>query len=158
MVSCQKQARDAENAHSNLVLVSAMVTMCCVFVLRRHRVMFQQNPLKGCQAMFAFAGLKVALGILLIGFRPSCSPGCDKYFETCKNQPDLFYPFVVFLIALNMIYRGVNYYRKISAGPPVVAVPLAYVAVCDEDEESPQAHRNSASRRATGPNPFLEEK
>ena len=31
------------------------------------------------------------------------------------------------------------FYRKIGTGPPVVAVPLAHVVVCDEDEESPQA-------------------
>ena len=47
--------------------------------------------------------------------------------------------FVVFLIALRWIYLGVMFYRKMRAGPPVVAVPLAHVVVCDEDEESPQA-------------------
>ena len=33
-----------------------------------------------------------------------------------------------------------------SAGPPVVAVPLAYVAGCDEDEESPQVARDIQSQ------------
>ena len=92
--------------------------------------------------MFAFAGLKLALGILLIGSRPSCSPGRGEYFEICTRQPALFYPVVVFLIALRWIYLGVMFYRKIGTGPLVVALPpLARVVVCDEDEESPQADR-----------------
>ena len=103
--------------------------------------MLEQDPRKGCQALFAFAGLKVALGILLIGSRPSCSPGCGRYLEECARKQVPIYSFVVFLIALRWIYLGVMFYRKMRAGPLVVAVPLAHVVVCDEDEESPQAHR-----------------
>ena len=142
VASCQKQALDAEQHHRSLVVASLFLTAICAFVVRRHRVMFQQNPLKGCRTMFAFAGLKVALGILLIRTRPSCSPGCGEYFEICTRQPALFYPVVVFLIALRWIYLGVMFYRKIGTGPLVVALPpLARVVVCDEDEESPQADR-----------------
>ena len=90
--------------------------------------------------MFAFAGLKVALGILLIGSWPWCSPGCGKYLEMCAHKGfPIFCSFVVFLFALRWIYLGVMFYRKMRAGPLVVAVPLAHVVVCDEDEESPQA-------------------
>ena len=140
VASCQKQALDAEQRHRSLVVASLFLTAICAFVVRRHRMMFQQNPLKGCRTMFAFAGLKIALGILLIRSRPSCSPGCGEYFEICTRQPALFYPVVVFLIALRWIYLGVMFYRKIGTGPLVVALPpLARVVVCDEDEESPQA-------------------
>ena len=144
IVSCVKQALDAEDAYGaygNLVLTSMLLTLSCAFVERRHRAMFQQNPRKGCQTMFAFAGLKVALGILLIGSWPWCSPGCDKYIEMCARSKGfpIICSFVVFLFALRWIYLGVMFYRKMRAGPPVVAVPLAHVVVCDEDEESPQA-------------------
>ena len=70
LLSCITQAfyeEDAYYAFGNLVLTSAFLTLSCAFVERRHRAMFQQNPRKGCQTMFAFAGLKFALGILLIG-------------------------------------------------------------------------------------------
>ncbi len=141
--SCVKQALDAEDAYGaygNLVLTSMLLTLSCAFVERRHRAMFQQNPRKGCQTMFAFAGLKVALGILWIWIGPWCSPGCDHDLCAHKGFP-IICSFVVFLIALRWIYLGVMFYRKMRAGPPVVAVPLAHVVVCDEDEESPQAHR-----------------
>ena len=142
-LSCVKQALDAEDAHrayGPLVLTSMLLTLSCAFVERRHRAMFQQNPRKGCQTMFAFAGLKVALGILLIGSWPWCSPGCGKYLEMCAHKGfPIFCSFVVFLIALRWIYLGVMFYRKMRAGPLVVALPLAHVVVCDEDEESPQA-------------------
>ena len=118
-----------------------LLTLSCAFVERRHRAMFQQNPRKGCQTMFAFAGLKFALGILLIGSWPWCSPGCDKYLDICAHKGfPIFCSFVVFLFALRWIYLGVMFYRKIGTGPLVVALPpLAHVVVCDEDEESPQA-------------------
>ena len=138
--SCVKQALDAEDAYGaygNLVLTSMLLTLSCAFVERRHRAMFQQNPRKGCQTMFAFAGLKVALGILWIWIGPWCSPGCDNDLCAHKGFP-IFSP-VVFLFALRWIYLGVMFYRKMRAGPLVVAVPLAHVVVCDEDEESPQA-------------------
>ena len=137
---CVKQTLDAEDAHrayGPLVLTSMLLTLSCAFVERRHRAMFQQNPRKGCQTMFAFAGLKVALGILWIWIGPWCSPGCDNDLCAHKGFP-IFSP-VVFLFALRWIYLGVMFYRKIGTGPPVVAVPLAHVVVCDEDEESPQA-------------------
>ncbi len=138
---CVKQTLDAEDAHrayGPLVLTSMLLTLSCAFVERRHRAMFQQNPRKGCQTMFAFAGLKVALGILWIWIGPWCSPGCDNDLCAHKGFP-IICSFVVFLIALRWIYLGVMFYRKIGTGPPVVAVPLAHVVVCDEDEESPQA-------------------
>ena len=142
-VSCVKQALDAEDAYGaygNLILTSMVLTLSCAFVERRHRAMFQQNPRKGCQTMFAFAGLKLALGILFIGSWPWCSPGCGKYLEMCAHKGfPIFCSFVVFLFALRWIYLGVMFYRKMRAGPLVVAVPLAHVVVCDEDEESPQA-------------------
>lgn len=134
--------RSALRLNSQFRLTKIQSAVFLGAIVRRHRVMFQQNPLKGCRTMFAFAGLKVVLGILLIGSRPSCSPGCGEYFEICTRQPALFYPVVVFLIALRWIYLGVMFYRKIGTGPLVVALPpLARVVVCDEDEESPQAHR-----------------
>ena len=71
--------------------------------------------------------------------RPSCSPGCGRFLEECARKQVPIYSFVVFLIALRWIYLGVIFYRKMRAGPLVVAVPLAHVVVCDEDEESPQA-------------------
>ena len=71
----------------------------------------------------------------------SCSPGCGRYLEECARKQVPIYSFVVFLIALRWIYLGVMFYRKIGTGPLVVARPLAHVVVCDEDEESPQAHR-----------------
>ena len=81
-LSCVKQALDAEDAHrayGPLVLTSMLLTLSCAFVERRHRAMFQQNPRKGCQTMFAFAGLKFALGILLIGSYIAHLPIYPKY-------------------------------------------------------------------------------
>ena len=133
---CESDIKQQEDVYHLFVLVSIIITICCVFVQIKSNYAFHQQPRIGFAVMFAFAILKFSVGVLLIVVQPSsfnCPRECD-YSQCEQIHPNYVYPAIVFLIALYWTYLSARFY-KMYAGPAVVAVQLVEVLPCEDAEE-----------------------
>ena len=133
---CESDIKDQEDVYHLFVLVSIIITICCVFVQIKSNNVFHQQPRIGFAVMFVFAILKFFMVFLLIVVQPS-KFNCPRW--QCEDQceqihPNYVYPAIVFLIALYWTYLSARFY-KMYAGPAVVAVQLVEVLPCEDAEQ-----------------------
>ena len=144
---CESDIKQQEDVYHLFVLVSMLITICCVFVQIKSNYAFHQQPRIGFAVMFVFAILKFSVGVLLIVGQPSsfnCPRECD-YSQCEQIHPNYVYPAIVFLTALYWTYLSARFY-KMYAGPAVVAVQLVEVLPCEDAEDADEDDQESGKK------------